>query len=512
MMKYLLLLTLAVGLFGGPVSPASAQQKAKPNKTKAVSTTKQVASPTKSILRVNVTSQAYNARLPWQKSEPGTMRGLGALLHGTRVLVTAELVANATYIELEQPLSGRKLTAAVDVVDYECNLAIIRPAGATDGFFDGLVPLEVSDTASIGDGLEVWQIESNGTPIITPIEISQVEVGAYFLPGHFFLQYKASGNVQYRAGTFTLPVLQDGKLGGLLLRYSSKDELSTVLPSSIIQHFLADSDDGVYEGFPNLGIEYSQTLDDQFRNYLGLGEDKGVYVASVRSGASAGIAGIEEGDVILTIDGHPIDGRGNYEDEEYGLLNLSHLVRGNAHVGDEIDIVVLREGKRMKLNAKLKRKAPEDYLVDPYMFDRGGKYLIMGGLLFQELTRPYLQSFGKDWASRAPFRLVYAMSHPEQYRDEGREKIVFLAGVLPTSSVQGYERIGGNIITTVNGKTINNIRDLDIAFNQKPKDGVHEIRFDQYPKVIWLDDELAKQDNFLFIPERFRIQERMRLE
>ena len=30
--------------------------------------------------------------------------------------------------------------------------------------------------------------------------------------------------------------------------------------------------------------------------------------------------------------------------------------------------------------------------------------------------------------------------------------------------------------------------------------------------MIWLDDELAKQDNFLTIPQRFRIQERMRLE
>ena len=89
----------------------------------------------------------------------------------------------------------------------------------------------------------------------TPVKISQVEVGPYFVPGHFFLQYKASGNVQYRSGTFTLPVVQDGRLCGLLLRYSSKDEVSTILPSSIIQHFFDDATDGFYEGFPNLGIE-----------------------------------------------------------------------------------------------------------------------------------------------------------------------------------------------------------------------------------------------------------------
>ena len=135
----------------------------------------------------------------------------------------------------------------------------------------------------------------------------------------------------------------------------------------------------------------------------------------------------------------------------------------------------------------------------------------MGGLLFQELTRPYLESFGNEWSSRAPFKLVYAMGHPEKYREQGRRKIVFLAGVLPTESVQGYERMGGTIVETVNGREIKDIQDLDLAFNY-PEDGVHEIRFEDFPKVIWIDDELAKQDNFLVIPQRFRIQERMRLE
>src|SRR5690606_1995401 len=37
-------------------------------------------SPETSMLRVNITSQPYNFALPWQKQNPGTRRGLGALL------------------------------------------------------------------------------------------------------------------------------------------------------------------------------------------------------------------------------------------------------------------------------------------------------------------------------------------------------------------------------------------------------------------------------------------------
>ena len=230
---------------------------------------------------------------------------------------------------------------------------------------------------------------------------------------------------------------------------------------------------------PTSGSSNSQTLDEQFRSYLGIGdEEKGVFVASVREGASAEKAGIEAGDVLLSVNGHEIDARGNYNDPYYGLLNLSHLVRGDAQVGDEVEIVVLRDGKRKKLKAKLRRKAPEDYLVDPYMFDRGGKYLLMGGLLFQELTRPYLQSYGKEWQTRAAAEARLRHEPPREVPcEEGRRKLVFLAGVLPTESVQGYERVGGLIVRSVNGREIKDIRDLDLAFNHPDEKGLHEIRF-----------------------------------
>src|SRR5678816_63765 len=103
----------------------------------------QEVSPDKSMVRVNVTSQGYNFGLPWQKLNPGTRRGLGALLPGNRILVTAELAQDANYVELEIAASGRKLVSKVEAVDYELNLATIVPAGDPGDFFNGMIPLDI---------------------------------------------------------------------------------------------------------------------------------------------------------------------------------------------------------------------------------------------------------------------------------------------------------------------------------------------------------------------------------
>ena len=75
-----------------------------------------------SILRVNSTDQAYDFFRPWTKKAPFSRRGLGTLIEGGRILVTAELIANNTFIELEKAATAEKSSATVERVDYESNL------------------------------------------------------------------------------------------------------------------------------------------------------------------------------------------------------------------------------------------------------------------------------------------------------------------------------------------------------------------------------------------------------
>lgn len=448
-----------------------------------------------SIVRVNVTSQSYNFFRPWQKDAPTTRRALGAVLEGNRVLITAELVANASYIELEMPDTAEKVTAKVEGVDYEANLATVSPLAEGSTFLESRIPFEITTDSTAGDTLEVWQIEDTGTPVITKGDIINVEVGTYFLDSSLFLTYQLRGPLQYQSGSFTLPVVKDRKLAGLLLGYNSGDQISTILAAPIIEHFLKELENDTYPGFPSLGVGYSQTLDEQLRGYVGLDKDQGgVYVTKVVPGSSAHDAGVEKGDVLLEIAGCKIDARGNYDDPLYGKIHLSHIVRGNSYVGDKVSMKVLREGKIKNLTSVLKYKEAEAYLIDPYMFDRGPRFLIVGGLVFQELTQPYLEAWGDKWQIQAPFKLIHASAFPEHYEEEGRRKLVFLSRVMRTPTTLGYEGLSHLIVTSVNGRTINDLADLEAAFAD-PVDGIHRIEFSEYPKVIFVDAEAAEAVN-----------------
>ena len=119
-----------------------------------------------SLVRVNSTNQAFDFFRPWTKKAPYLRRGLGVVLQGGQVLVTAELVANRTYVELEKAGSAEKSPADVMVVDYDCNLALIKPSDSD--FLKDATPLSLDSGARVGDKASILQLESNGQIADTP--------------------------------------------------------------------------------------------------------------------------------------------------------------------------------------------------------------------------------------------------------------------------------------------------------------------------------------------------------
>ncbi len=467
-----------------------------------------------SLVKVNATSQSYNLHLPWQKESPSSRRGLGVVLTGNRVLVTAQMVADATYIELELPERAQKIPAKVLAVDYEANLALLESPSSDKqkAFFAGLKPMAIDARARIGDAVSILQTGRVGELLETRLHLGKVLTRRYIVEGSNFLVYEANGIIRSEANSFTLPVVKGGKLVGLLLSYDSKNEVTTILPAPIIEHFLKDEADGKYEGFPGLGMELQATQDEQFRDYLGLKpEAPGVLITTVMKGASAEKVGMKKGDILISINGFTIDARGDYKDPQYGALSASHLVRGRAYVGDPVEIKVTRDGKELTLKGALTRKNPDDHLVPPYLFDQGPHYVLMGGLLFQELSRPYLDAFGEEQRGGAILRLARTAAHPDKYEEEGRRKLVFLSTVLPTPSAQGYDKLGGQVINKVNGKVINDLNDLAAAFHSA-KETWHVIELDEFPHLLYLDVVTAERDNLRLLGGAYRIGSLKRLE
>ncbi len=511
----LLLLTItATALHGQTPEAVAPKNKRQPTPVAGVEAPLQPAGQNASLVKVNATSQSYNLHLPWQKESPGGRRGLGVVLTGNRVLVTAQMAADATYIELELPESGQKIPAKVVAVDYEANLALLESPTSErqKAFFAGLKPMGIDSSGRIGDEVDVLQTGRVGELIKSPLKISKVLTRRYIVEGSGFLVYEANNIVRSEANSFTLPVVKKNKLVGLLLSYDSKNQVTTVLPAPIIEHFLKDVADGSYEGFPSLGLELQSTLDEQFRDFLGLKPNTpGVLITNVLKGGSAEKAGMKKGDILISISGFSIDARGDYKDPQFGALSSSHLVRGRAYVGDEVEIKVIREGKEVTLKGQLTRRKPGDHLVLPYQFDRGPKYVLMGGLLFQELSRPYLDAFGEGQRSGSILRLERIAAHPEKYEEEGRKKLVFLSLVLPTPSTQGYDKLGGQVVNKVNGRVINDLNDLAEAF-KNAKESWHVIELNDFPHILYLDTFGAERDNLRLLDGAYRIGSLKRLE
>ena len=102
---------------------------------------------------MNSTNQSWDFDRPWMKRPPYSRRGIGVVIEGGRVLVTAEMVANHTYVELERAVGSEKVQADVERVDYESNLALLKPQDPH--FLDGTVPVKLAKNAQIQVGAKL---------------------------------------------------------------------------------------------------------------------------------------------------------------------------------------------------------------------------------------------------------------------------------------------------------------------------------------------------------------------
>jgi S1-C subfamily serine protease len=447
---------------------------------------------TTSVLRVNSTQQSWSPGQPWEKNPPSLRHALAAIVGPQQVLTTSELVADATFLEFETPDGNHLAQAKVIAVDYEANLALLGPVSESEGklLFQHTTPLAIAPPSKIGDSVEILQIEDNGHPLITAGSLQSIDVTSNFLPGHEFLTYFVKASMQSAASSYSLPVLSSDTLAGILTSYDSDDQLCHVVPVEIIQHFLKGSALSPYPGFPSIGISITRTEDPSFREWLKLSpEQGGLYVRQVRKDGAAARAGIQVGDVILTVDGYPIDRRGYYEHPHYGRLFWGHLVRGSKSTGDTLALELLRDGKALRVSATLTREDVTARLIPAYQFDQAPNYLVKGGLIFQELSRTLLESFGENWRSRAPLNFLDALENPEKY--EGKvDRIIFLSAAIPTPATVGYENLRNLIVRKVNGQDVKDMQSLRSAFT-KNTSPLHSIEFDEENFTVYLDEAVS---------------------
>ena len=438
-----------------------------------------------SLVRVNVTGQPYDYQRPWQKKAPFSKRALGTVLPKGRVLVTADLVANQNYVELERAETGEKTAADVVVVDHEANLALIEPSDKN--FLNGLTPLHLALDTAVGDRLSALQLEPTGALVVTEGLVTTVQMTRYPADVGQFLTYRISMTMQYRDNSYTIPLVKNNRLAGLLLRYDPRSQVLDAIPAPIIAHFLKSAEAGQYRGFPSAGFAFFPTRDPQLRKFAGqTGKPGGVYVTSIEPNMPAAKAGMQVGDIVTAIGNNEIDQNGNYIDPLYGKIDFTNLITSRAVAGETVPFHIQRAGKPMQLNVVLAHRAATDYVVPPYNAGEPPPYLVVGGFIFQELSRQYLKEWGNNWQKEAPQKFVYMDRFQSELFPEANRRVVILGQVLPSNSTIGYDDLAYLTVQKVNGKEIRSLRDLAEAV-QQPLGGFIKVETEEDPKQLALD-------------------------
>ena len=131
--------------------------------------------------------------------------------------------------------------------------------------------------------------------------------------------------------------------------------------------------------------------------------------------------------------------------------------------------------------------------MPPYNDDQPPGYYIVGGLIFQELSRQYLREWGANWQKEAPQDFVYLDRFQSELFPEGHRRIVVLSQVLPANSTIGYDDFNYLVVKKVNGKEVHSLGDLAEAV-KTPVNGFHVIETVDDPKQLEINAADAASD------------------
>lgn len=419
----------------------------------------------KAIITVEVSGIQYDFRQPWSRQPRQSMKS-GVVIRQGEILTTAQGLDNCIMVRLQRLGESRWWEARVKWMDYYANLAVLT--AVDDKFFVGLKPAQLSAKAPDKENLHIVRWKGAN------LEARRVEFNQYIVDESELssLNY-AQMELESVPDQMNNPevVVSDGKVAGLT---TSKVEGNTrAIPSIFIRNIFAEQQKGQWRGLGYFPFYWQPSQNPALHQFLNLkGDPRGVVVIETSQLKDQRDI-IKPLDIILEVDGFGIDMMGNYKDPDFGRLLLENLAVRNKFAGDIVTFKIWRKGEEQLVKFKLPKFSYSERLVPQQVFDKEPEYLIVGGLVFQPLTEPYLRSFGAEWRRIVPFRLVYLSSVDATSE---MPSLVVLSAVLPDYFNIGYHDYRGLVVDTVNNFTVRNLTDLNKAL-KSPADGYHIIKF-----------------------------------
>ncbi|MGA0845511.1 MAG: trypsin-like peptidase domain-containing protein, partial [Luteolibacter sp.] len=334
----------------------------------------------RSVLRIEAATQVPDYQTPWNSGRFSGGIGTGFIIGKNRILTNAHVVSNARRLLVTVHGNPQKYPAKVEHIAHDCDLALLSVDDFTD--FESLPRFEIGDVPKLESQVRVIGYPIGGERLsVTRGVVSRIDFQPYShsrADSHLVVQIDAAINPGNSGG----PVLQDDKVVGVAFQgLRQADNTGYIIPTPVVQRFLKDIEDGRYDHYVDLGLSDFPLHNPAMRRALGLADDgMGVMITNVTpTGSCDGI--LEPGDVLLQLNGHPVDSAGMViiDGEK---TNLNEVVE-RRFAGDKISAKWIRNGEKMEAEITLKPLPPSRMYAIQY--EKRPRYLMFAGLVFQPL-------------------------------------------------------------------------------------------------------------------------------
>ncbi len=440
------------------------------------------------VVSLKVTKQSFSVLAPWSASRPSQVTGSGFLVQGGWVVTNAHVVSNARHILLRRHGQERLYPGKVAFVAHDSDLALVEPLDKK-AFAQGTKPLTLGSLPSLRSHVRTYGFPAGGSSISrTEGVVSRVEFVTYVHSGsdqHLAVQTDSAINPGNSGG----PVVQNGKVIGVAFQVNtSLNDVGFFIPVQLVQRLLKDAKDGKYDGVPELGLRTSSLLNPTQRRFLGLEEKGGGVMVEQVLPKSSAENHVQEKDVLLAIDNHPISANGS-------ILYLGHRIPfeqivEEKQVGETVRLSLLREGKAQEVKISLSAWL---YAVQMrYFYDKPLPHLIYSGLVFMPLNWDVMRSFERTGNTPAYFTYRYFHRLAEEAGSPPPHTTIVLRQILLHPLNQAYQSMQNHAVIKVNNVEINSLERLAAAL-ETPINGFHIFELEPGGRTVVLNVQAARE-------------------
>ena len=366
--------------------------------------------------------------------------GSGVIVDADGYIVTnAHVVENAIRVEVELPFDpasgasgrsilkrrGRTVGAQVVAIDAETDIAVVKvearglpalPFGDSDSLRAGQLVLAFGSPLGLTSSVSMGVVSAVARQLIPEDPMIYIQTDATISPGN-------SGGAL---------VDTDGRLVGintLIYTQSGGSEgIGFAAPSNIVRNVFAQIRKYGRVRRGEIGVT-TQTITPLMAEALSLTSDGGVVLSDVMPGSPAAKAGLEPGDVVLTLDGKPMENGRQFRINVYS--------RG---VGEQVAVDVRRGGRTLSVRVPVVERENGTGRLEALVGTQQAMRTL--GVIVLDLTAPI------------------AAILPPVRRGAG----AVVARVTPEAPYSQQGRLQpGDVIYALNGHPIANVEDLKNA-------------------------------------------------